>query len=257
MNTNDKDVDKQNLSQLMDGEWLDLSAAQCVANLCEDEQLRGKWMRYHMIRDVMKNEAVQAPTDLASRICAAIDNEPTYSNVTLLNSANSNATPGALDNQTTSLSSTSSAPSHEIPDANVDTNKPRSSWLNTGIAGFALAASVAVVTVVGVSLFQQQGALQSNATVASTANTTPTLAVADDASNPFAQQPDGTALPVVEFVANTGSYWVTPQSAQRVNNEERLNMMLSQHIENSPTSGREGLLPYSRLVGYDEGEPDI
>ena len=69
----------------MDGEWHELNTSECVAALCEDESLRDKWSRYHLIRDVLKNEPVVADLDLASRICAAIDDEPGYSNITPFN----------------------------------------------------------------------------------------------------------------------------------------------------------------------------
>lgn len=267
MQTRDDNTDKQKLSQLMDGEWLDLNAADCVAKLCEDDELRDKWMRYHMIRDAMKSEPVQAEPDLASRICAAIDDEPVYSNITAFSGGGASSSPWAQ----TASSDTSE---ESVPHIDVDVSKQpqveqaadvrKPSMLNTGIAGFALAASVAVVTVVGVNLFQQQdnsaGSTLASSSVegSGTANTvsTPQVFAAGEGVDAFSRQVEGAPLPVVEFVANTGTYWVTPQSAERVTDEQRLNMMLSQHIENSPTSGREGLLPYSRLVGYDESKPE-
>ena len=72
-------------------------------------------------------------------------------------------------------------------------------------------------------------------------------------------------LPRVDLVANvggaagrSGSYWVAGDSGvRRGASEARLNAFLSQHIESSPTAAQQGMLPYSRLVGYDElvGEP--
>ena len=69
----------------------------------------------------------------------------------------------------------------------------------------------------------------------------------------FSRQIPGAPLPRVELVANTGAYWSAPgEAVRRASSEARLNMFLSQHIESSPTAEREGMLPYSRLVGYDE-----
>ncbi|MBX2879967.1 MAG: hypothetical protein KTR32_08550, partial [Granulosicoccus sp.] len=142
--------------------------------------------------------------------------------------------------------------------------------------GFALAASVALVTVVGLNYFDQHGAGNINTTVAENSEQLPgkltgqnpkldglqqttvndqAVAVAgssSEATSAFSRQIDGASLPVVDYVSNVGSYWVSPESSERVRDEQRLNMMLSRHLDNSPTSGREGLLPYSRLVGYDE-----
>ncbi|MFK8078739.1 MAG: sigma-E factor negative regulatory protein [Granulosicoccus sp.] len=227
MHESDKLNDHQKLSQLMDGEWHDLNPADCVANLCADEALRAKWARFHMIRDALKSEPVHADTALASRICDAIKDEPSYSNITPF--SGTSALPIATVKEEPVVEPPVSAPVESRP-----------SWVNTGVAGFALAASVALVTVVGLNLFQQTD--QASVSV---------VAGGSDVATPY-DQGDEAVLPVVDFVANTGSFWMSPASSRRVSDEQRLNMMLSRHIENSPTSVREGLLPYSRLVGYEE-----
>ncbi len=204
----------ETLSQLMDGEWQDIDAASSVENACADDELKAKWSRYHLIRDVMRNEAVTVDTPLSLRISAAIEDEPTYSNVAVLNTDNKRQAPSA--------------------------EKPASqpSMLKLGAGGFALAACVALATVVGLNVWQ--GAPGNNAsTVQSVAGTT------------AGQQTLGVVLPEVEFVSNKGTYWVTPSAQRSSAAEQRLNMLLSEHIENSPTADRQGMLPYSRLVGYD------
>ncbi len=238
--SNNPPMNKEKLSQLMDGEWHELNPSDCVQGVCADEELRGKWARYHLIRDVIKNEPIETDNTLVSRICDAIADEPAYSNITAL--GNYSEVPGR--SEAVPVHAQTSA--EVTPMAATDGRGQRSAWLGTGMAGFALAASVAAVTVVGMNVWQSQGAeqVESVAAVRSSA--------AIDGRDAFSQQVRGAPLPQVELVANTGSYWVSPQSAQRAGNEERLNMFLSQHIENSPTADREGLLPYSRLVGYDE-----
>ncbi len=227
-------VNKEQLSQLMDGEWLELNPSECVKGVCGDEALRGKWARYHLIRDVIKSEPVQADNALVSRICAAIDDEPAYSNISSISSeAVSVVSLSARDEAESSGS---------VSELSVARNR-RSSWLGTGMTGVALAASVAAVTVVGMNVWQQQSPAQPESLAAISA-------VPTGGTNAFSQQVQGAPLPEVDLVANTGSFWISPQSSQRVSYEERLNMFLSQHIENSPTA--DSLLPYSRLVGYDE-----
>ena len=283
------------LSQLMDGEWHKLDRSECVASLCADASLRSKWARYHMIRDVIKNEPVQADLALVSRICSAVDREPAYTNITPFSAAGKGArldTPASEDSPVTMEESGVSADAvgstddneAEIPapvqplsrsqaEAEAEAEVERSdavrkrSWANTGFAGFALAASVALVTVVGVNVFEQQsssgapvvanapeaGVADLSNSVAQTQQTNATTLGSDAIQTPQVGAVDDSSavLPVVDFVANTsGSYWVSPESSMRVSDEERLNMMLSDHIENSPTASREGLLPYSRLVGY-------
>lgn len=235
--SNKPPMEKEQLSQLMDGEWHDLNPSDCVRNVCGDEQMRGKWARYHLIRDVIKNEPIASDHSMVSRICDAIADEPAYSNITPLATYTDIPERQAKSVDLASESSDDKAVGRASP----------ASWLGTGMAGFALAASVAAVTVVGMNVWQGQTSETSQGTAVA-ANRTQNI----DGSQAFSQQVQGAPLPQVDLVANTGSYWVSPQSSQRVSNEERLNMFLSQHIENSPTADREGLLPYSRLVGYDE-----
>lgn len=241
-------MNNEKLSQLMDGEWHELNPSDCVAGACEDDALRAKWARYHLIRDVMKNEPLRNNNGLASRICSAIVDEECYSNITPFSA--SNAASNAAGQQAISANSAS---------ADTAVAKGRqTSVLNTGMMGLALAASVAAVTVVSTNIWQspRQGEVAAGGLAAGSAavtvaivkpqTTTPVV----NTSGAFARQFDGAQIPEVEFVSNTGSYWVLPQNAQRAGNEERLNMMASHHIANSPTA--DGLFPYSRLVGYEQ-----
>lgn len=246
---------EQSLSQLMDGEWHDLNPSESVAQICNDASLRGKWARYHLIRDSIKGEQVQTDSAMVSRICAAIANEPEYSNITPFTPAGSGAQRGVdahIQHADTDLNApvvpvTPIAAQVQASTSGSASASRNSSWLSTGAAGFGLAASVALVTVLGMNVWQGQSNLsESPETVANQ-----TLS-GGGGDNVFASQLEGSPLPVVEFVANTGSYWVSPQTAERVVNEDKLNMFLTQHIENAPSSLREGMLPYSRIVGYDE-----
>ena len=292
---------KLKLSQLMDGEWHQLNPSECVASLCSDDELRGSWMRYHLIRDAIRSEPVKADEVLVSRICDAIKDEPVYSNIRPFNTpaiqhsahasseqsfaGQADKSPatvldvggsGVVERLTSSADSLAaqkpgmSADSSEAvaSDTVAQDDKSEASWFKTGLAGFGLAASVALATVVGLNLFQQQP-LETLPTVASN----DTAGSTDIAAAPVSQQEivvarddsietsivdnsvpqnDSANLPFVEFVSNEGAFWESPLSSERVADEDRLNMLLSLHIENSPTTIREGLLPYSRLVGYQE-----
>ena len=238
---NNKDLkqkleERQTLSRLMDGEWADLNPAESVVGLCKNDALKAKWERYHLIRDVMRNEPVEVDSALSLRISAAIADEPSYSNVTALS--------GGMSSAETSVAQTESTvtPIGVMP-----------KW-RTSLVGLGIAASVAMVTVVGMNQLQvgNQEGNQSAQVAAATDNVPASVVTAEEA---FSQQVPGAPLPQVEFVANTGAFWVSPDSTKRVEAEEKLNMFLSQHIENSPTTVREGMLPYSRLVGYDEAVP--
>lgn len=326
-----KHPDQETLSQLMDGEWQGLDVRRCVVDACRDGTLRAKWSRYHLARDAMRGEPLAGATlSLAERIGAALEHEPTYSNVTAIGS-----TPGAraMARPATSPADTpadvpadaptaalAAAPAESLAAADdigrrtgarqVDGSGeevsgrrvsgrgvvgPRNAGariagartapgtLPTVVTGFGLAASVALVTVLGLNAWQAdspEGTVEASAQVAvaveaggSEAGTpgarSSGVAPADPAANgagvslpatrvagdTFSRQIPGAPLPEIELVANTGAYWAAPGSAVRRAGSERLNMFLSQHIENSPTAEREGLLPYSRLVGYDERAP--
>ena len=300
MSDSSKLSNKLKLSQLMDGEWHQLNPSECVVSLCADEALRGSWMRYHLIRDAIRREPVKADQALVARICDAIKDEPGYSNIRPFNGpgmqqpAHSNSEQPSAEQagklsasvpdigrsagveQADQLAAKPKAQQmqwsaagvvDEASNKKVQSKKRKASWLNTGMAGFGLAASVALATVVGLNLFQHQSldevsTVASNETAGSANVTAPPevqeiLAAADESAQAgtvgdLVAQNDGANLPVVEFVSNDGAYWESLSSSERAVDEERLNMMLSLHIENSPTTSREGLLPYSRLVGYNE-----
>jgi len=213
--------DKQTLSQLMDGEWQDLDQAQSVEAACADDQLKATWSRYHLIRDVIRNDAITIDSSLTSRISAAIDEEETYTNVSPIAAASKSAS-AAKQEESNVVQLNGKAKSDK-----------RASMWRTGLGGVALAACVTMATVIGLNIWQ--GAPDSNTGIQTVAGTTV----------------PGQVLPEVEYVSNTGTYWVSPEAKRSANAERRLNMLLSTHIESSPTAERSGMLPYSRLVGYD------
>ena len=266
-------MNSEKLSQLMDGESRDINPSEAIASVGASGEMLSRWSRYHLIRDLIKQEPVDTGSTLASRISAAIQDEPNYSNITSIGNQAQPAiddTDASTDSATTTSTSEMVEPDSAVAEsANVQVATPakRSFWA-TGATGFALAASVAAVTVVGMNIWQDQAAvspaagLAVNATAEAGNNVLASeqgSPVADglnseslNVADAFSRQEPTAVLPEVELVANTGVYWVSPLTAERVPDEERLNQFLSQHIENSPTAGREGLLPYSRLVGYEK-----
>lgn len=250
--------DRETLSQLMDGEWQGIDPSQSAAGICADDTLRSTWARYHLIRDSMNNAGVHAGYGLAASVREAIEYEPVYSNVSSI-AGNGNA------------AATASA---GVQQAGGEV-AAFGTWRRAA-SGFAVAASVALVTVVGLNVWQ--GSSPAGGLASGTGSGTDTVVgsansiIGDAGSQLVSRQADtvGEAgfgsltgqlvspqipvevLPQVEYVANRGAFWVTPQSTREAAIEERLNMFLSQHIENSPTADRQGMLPYSRLVGYNQ-----
>ncbi|MEE9335936.1 MAG: RseA family anti-sigma factor [Granulosicoccaceae bacterium] len=229
MNTPD---DKEILSQLMDGEWQDIDSQVRISDLCSDSGLKATWARYHLARDVMKNESVKVETDIASRVWAALEDEPAHTNVTPIG--------------------TDMAGGMDIPDRPATTSVPATiidqsvpAKRRTAFGGLAIAASVALATVFGLNFMQTADNGDQPQAIAAL----PTTQV-----NPVIL--GQVVLPQIELVANRGTYWVNASVDSSVdrnaNQEERLNMFLAQHIEHSPTTSHQGMLPYSRLVGYDD-----
>jgi len=236
-----KDIDREILSRLMDGEWEGLEPAKKVAEASASAEQQRLWARYHLARDAMRGEAVNPAFSIASRVSAAIADEPAYSNVTHLD-ARSAAT-DSVSERDESEGANSSA-----------THKARSRW-GLGAAGLGIAASAALATVVGLDYHQTRSINEVGpALVANGAGLAPAV-VADgfNAGGPATSVATAPNLvqPQLELVANRGSYWISDESGQRAATEHRLNMLLGDHIEHSPGADWRGMLPYSRLVGYD------
>lgn len=241
MSDNQNDV----LSRLMDGEMADLKPSQCLADVCQSDEQKQKWARYHLARDAMRGEPVDQTFSIASAVSAALEDEPTYSNVTSL---------GQHTEAEAQAAQPASVQSHAGQTA---TNKARSRW-GLGAAGLGVAASAALATVIGLDYFQNTGlSVAPNTVVAGSPTLTlPSGAGASAGVNSASAAVTGLGgignqQAPVDLVSNRGSFWVSGQSGQRVGAEMRLNQLLGDHIEHSPNADWRGMLPYSRLVGYD------
>jgi len=280
-----RNEDQEFLSGLMDGEWQTLDVRRAITDVCGDEALREKWSRYHLARHALQRESVVPGGALAERIARAIADEPAHSNVTAIGAfaAGADAPSAAVDDRPADgerhpaasvrpesvAAATVPMPLHAASGRPpVAAPAPRAATARTFAAGFGLAASVAVVTAFGLNALQvgegvgpvpgeASTAVAPSATEGATtlASSSGSGATTSNAVEPFARSAPGAILPNVELVSNTvpsGAYWSTPDStARRAGSEARLNLFLSQHIEHSPTAERQGMLPYSRLVGYD------
>ncbi len=222
-----KDI-KQNLSELMDNELAPNSRDEILDHLISDEEAREHWARMHLVRDVVQSEFNPELLDagFSSRVSAAILDEPEP----VADSDDSN-----------------------IVEADFGSPRKNRSWFRP-VGGLAIAATVAAVSVLGLRYLQPV-----SEPGAEIAQSTPAVTTTVVASNlPESTQP----LPIapvsvdIQRVNNTGTYWTIDK--QRVRNtelEKRLNSYLSDHIEFATMQNVGGMLPYSRLVGYDEVRP--
>jgi sigma-E factor negative regulatory protein RseA len=170
----------EQLSALVDGECELSEQEWMLKRLTRDADLKVRWQRYHMVSDAMKNNLPTAiNTGFADRIRQVIDND--------------------IPPLRTSIST--------IP--------PRFSWYKP-VTGFALAASVAAVSVVGLQLVEQDDTVEAN------------------------EQSQLAAATVGEEPPAFGN----PRTS-------RLNSYLVNHNEYASRNSVQGVLPYVRIVGYD------
>lgn len=182
----------ERLSALVDGESGDLEGGFALSEILADVNVRRRWERYHLIKQSMKGELPPSvEKDFAAGVMARIESE-----------------------------SLQVGP----------TSRPKAGWsrLFQPVAGFAIAASVAVVAVVAWQDLND-------------GSDTPQLVAQRSLATPLASQTIAASAP------QDGTHWDHQQPAV----ESRLNTYLVNHAEYG--SGRlQGMLPHVRVVGYDQ-----
>lgn len=186
------------LSALMDGE-LETGHAEIIGTMIRDESLRGTWWRYHFISDCLRGTLPdRLDRLLPERISRALHEQPTL------------LAPG-----------TSAARSLLRP-----------------AAGFAIAASVAALAILGIQHQRDDSAMDAATTVAAvqpataTAPAVRTLTLASGRSGPIAARPS-----------------IQPGYAGA-----RLNRYLVNYNEYRSNAALQGLFPYVRIVAHDQDQ---
>jgi len=199
-----KDRDREIISHLMDGEWGGLDLSRCLGDVCESEEKKQVWARYHLVRDGMRSESVDETFSIADRVSAAIADEPSYSNVTSIGSSDSSQGQeqvGAHHDNTVAVQ-----PQAEWAGTGTQrqSSQPARSRWGLGATGFGIAASAALATVVGLDYWETRQL-----------TSTPSALVAQSA--PAQQEPkaspatvsmvaSNTQSPVMQNVANRGVF---------------------------------------------------
>ena len=242
---------------------------ECLERICAEDELKGQWARYHLIRDVIQDD-YKAPlspnfaNNLSQLIAAepALDCSALVSSQGVSESGSSSNVVSLADRKLAQESGQRQGGDEERggaaeSSANGKAVAPASSGWRRATTGFAIAASVAMVSLVGLNTMQNSEAPGST----QTAENEPAQGTESSsvilAEQPVIVVPAGESQ--LEFVANTGTFWVNGDAASGSGmskaGEQRLNMFLSEHIEHSPTSDVRGMIPYSRLAGYDAVRP--
>ena len=177
----------EQLSAFADGELPDQEHELLIRQLTRDPDLLDKWGRYHLIRDAMQNHLpAHVDSGLSERISAAMAGEPEH-----------------LQGAETS---------------------PVRQWARP-LAGFAVAASVAMMAVLGLQNISQPGI----------SPVLPELASVKPQTTPLLR------------ASTNGLRWnVQPAIASR------LNGYLVNHNESVSSTQLQGMLHYARIAGYEQ-----
>ena len=181
----------ESLSALADGECDELERARILKSVRNSASLRKRWESIHTLRAVMRGmRSDYLSSDFADKVSRAIDDEAHML----------------------------------VPESSVDNRSTTRSWRRP-VAGVAIAASVAALSIFGLQTLQNEEP-EARQAVAGSAWIAPPLAQTAGAS---------------------GTRW----NVQRAELEQRLNNYLLNHMEYATMGDMQGMLPYSRLAGYD------
>lgn len=208
------------VSALADGESTDVEGE--VTRLLASESARQTWSSVHIVRDACDQRlARRAPEGFADAVMARLEEEPVVLAPTATRQKRAN---------------------HQRPTRVAH-------WWRPAI-GFAVAASVAAVTVVGYDSLGGRPAGDTGTPmldrVATSGGSSGSIAPVRRAA--FSSTP--AAGGYNEAYRPSATQWSGPlQPMQQEQNQ--LNRYLANHSEYSDTSNYQGILPYTRFVGYD------
>lgn len=204
----------EEVSAFMDGE-AELSAESITASIHNDAELFGAWRRYHLVGDSLRGQLpAQFPaTDLSARISRALESEPAIL-----------------------------SPQRRTATVSQRILKPA--------AGLAIAASVALVAIIGLRGMDQTtgtGSMTGDTTVAATG----AAATAPAPERIEVQAPRQSLQPAAQSqLARTVSTEAVPgdyQQSGQAAGQYRFNSYLINHNEYRANSGVHGM-PYARIV---------
>jgi sigma-E factor negative regulatory protein RseA len=185
---------KEYISAMVDDE-LDNNSESTIDNLLQSPALKGCWARYHLISDCLnKNPPESIDGGLADRISASIQNEPTV------------LAPRATSNK---------------------------AYLKP-VAGFAIAASVATMAILGIQ--QNNGGVE----------------IEEQQTVSF--MPQKRINSVSPQLASTNLASDAQLRLVKANSRARLNSYLVNYNEQRISSGFQGMLPYARTVTFENNE---
>ncbi len=212
---------EQRLSALMDDELVDFE--QDIDNLEGSDSLKQRWMRYHLIRDVVSGhlpDTVAPDFDLAARVSAALEYEPTIL-----------------------------APRRFQP-----------RQLMKQAAGLAIAATVSTIAIISI---QNPDLNQTAVTSLAAADKQVEKAIIFSPAGQTAERAALVSLPATTSTNSSGMVLSRngPSHIHRPmknpTSTSKFSGYLLNHNEYSVSANMQGMLPYMRIVGKTQNQPVI
>lgn len=188
------DERKEKISAMIDGE-LGRDTQSAIDDLLQTPFLKDSWTRYHLISDSLQQQLPEAiDSDLAARVSSSIENEPFIL----------------------------------VPEV-----ASKNAFLKP-LAGFAIAASVATMAILGIQQSEERTTVQEQQVVSFTPQNAVNTTVAQHAS------------------------LARPTEAQlrqvKANARVRLNSYLVNYNEYRTNSGFQGMLPYAKTLTFENNQ---
>ncbi len=244
MNANDPQTIKQLLSELADGELNNSDTNEAIDLACQDQEVRYAWQSTHLVRDVMQADyhSALAP-DFSARVSASIAKEPAHEEFAPV--ASISQARGQREERIRGARPVRRA-SGSAPVTSMQ--QPFVLW--KPVAGLGLAASLAGATFLFSQLWQSEQADSGQLAQAEQTTTTAPNAVASTES---VQDLDDLTLQAAVKIGNSGTRWRmgSEEAPRNEEIEERLNTLLTNHLQDASMGRVNGLISHSRVVGYD------
>jgi len=254
MNRNDTQSLKEALSALADSELsenTEMTEAELIERVCDDHDAMLSWQCAHLTRDVLQADYTAAlRPDFAARVRNQIAAEESVS---------LDAADYYPEGQVVSMADARQRSAHRRSSgamrsaASTSQNEPFKLW--KPVAGLGLAASLAGATLLFSQLSQtdQPGGSLVAELPDSTTELQQTVALQDSG----AQSTDVQSLQAAVPMENGGTRWRMDSDLPRNEQiEQRLNTLLTNHLEDASMGRITGMMSHSRVVGYDSMRDD-
>ena len=217
----------ERFSALMDGELDNFD--QDLEQLSNNEDLRHRWMRYHLIRDAVSGHFTEPHMpDLATKISLALEHEPTI----------------------------------------LAPQRFKSRQILKQVAGLAIAATVSTVAIISIQqtpedLTQPQSYSEvasipaNNFSNSNSKNFSPAQSLSNRAEVRFSESQQALLSRVGSAISSPSLKYLNVPLSTRISNQAtsaKLNSYLVNHNEYSISAKMQGMLPYMRIVGVTPNE---